>query len=135
MAACLGVIGLFIGGFTLFSGSFSPRAYVSKHYQRAAARDIGTDARAYVTTKSPTRAANEIAGAWKPAGRYADGTGIYLRYSKDSVVLKPNGTGTLILVEPLRTAYNRYSGTVGGSGWVGRGDGNSGRGGGPGTGK
>ncbi|GAA2596797.1 hypothetical protein GCM10010399_29310 [Dactylosporangium fulvum] len=135
MAACLGVIGLFIGGLTLFSGSFSPRSYVSKHYQRAAVRDIGTDARAYVTTKSPTRVANEITGAWKPAGRYADGTGIYLRYSKDSVVLKPNGTGTLILVEPLRTAYNRYSGTVGGSGWVGRGDGNSGRGGGPGTGK
>ena len=135
LAGCLAAIGLFIGGFAVFSGSFSPKSYVTKHYSRAAKFDIGTDARAYTTSKSPTRVADEITKAWKPAGRFADGTGIYLRYSKDSVVLKPNGTGTLILVEPLRTAYNRYSGSVGGSGWVGRGDGNSGRGGGPGSGK
>jgi hypothetical protein len=135
MAASLGAIGLIIGGFTVFSGSFSPRSYVSSHYQRAASRDIGGDARAYTSTKSPTRVADEVSGAWSPAGRYADGSGVYLRYSNDSVVLKPNGTGTLILVEGLRTAYRRYSGVVGGSGWVGRGDGNSGRGGGPGTGK
>jgi len=135
MAASLAGIGLLVGGITVFSGSFSPRSYVAKHYQRAAARDIGTTAKAYTSSKSPTRVANEISGAWSPAGRYADGTGVYLRYSSDSVVLKPSGTGTLILVEGLRTAYNRYSGVVGGSGWVGRGDGISGRGGGPGTGK
>jgi hypothetical protein len=135
VAACLGAIGLLIGGITVFSGNFSPRSYVANHYQRAAARDIGGDARAYMSTKSPTRVADEISRAWKPAGRYADGSGVYLRYSNDSVVLKPNGAGTLILVEGLRTAYGRYSGTVGGNGWTGRGDGNSGRGGGPGSGK
>ena len=91
-----------------------------------------------VARHRPRRArlhADDISRAWSPAGRYADGSGVYLRYSNDSVVLRPNGAGTLILVEGLRTAYNRYAGTVGGSGWVGRGDGNSGRGGGPGTGK
>ncbi|WP_432972784.1 DUF4247 domain-containing protein [Dactylosporangium sp. CA-233914] len=135
VAGCLGAVGLLIGGITVFSGSFSPRSYVSQHYQRAAVRDIGTEARAYTSTKSPTRVADEISRAWSPAGRYADGTGVYLRYSEDSIVLKPSGTGTLILVEALRTAYRRYSGTVGGSGWVGRGDGISSRGGGPGSGK
>jgi hypothetical protein len=135
MAACLGGIGLIIGSFTVFSGSFTPRSYVANHYQRAVSRDIGGDARAYTSTKAPTRVADEISKAWSPAGRYADGSGVYLRYSNDSVVLRPNGTGTLILVEGLRTAYRRYSGTVGGSGWIGRGDGNSGRGGGPGSGK
>jgi len=135
VAGCLATVGLLIGGISACSGSFSPRSYVAKHYQRAAARDIGADARAYTSTKSPTRVADEISRAWSPAGRYADGSGIYLRYSDDSVVLKPNGGGTLILVERLRTAYNRYSGTVGGNGWVGRGDGNSVRGGGPGSGK
>lgn len=135
LAACLGGIGLLIGSIAVFSGSFTPTSYVSKHYQRAASYDIGRDARAYTSRKSPTKVADEITRAWSPAGRYADGSGIYLRYSNDSVVLKPNGTGTLILVEGLRTAYRRYSGVVGGTGWSGRGDGNSGRGGGPGSGK
>ena len=134
LAASLTAIGLVIGGFTACSGNFSPTSYVARHYTRAATQDIGGEARAYTSIKSPTRVADEITRAWTPAGRYADGTGVYLRYSNDSVVLKPNGTGTLILVEGLRTAYRRYSGVVG-NGWIGRGDGNSGRGGGPGSGK
>ncbi|HTJ37521.1 MAG TPA: DUF4247 domain-containing protein [Dactylosporangium sp.] len=134
IAGCLGAVGLIIGGITAFSGS-SPRSYVAGHYQRAAARDLGGDAKAYTSTKPPTRVADEISRAWSPAGRFVDGSGVYLRYSNDSIVLKPNGAGTLILVEGLRTAYHRYSGVVGGTGWTGRGDGISGRGGGPGSGK
>ncbi|MFG2044147.1 DUF4247 domain-containing protein [Dactylosporangium sp. NPDC048998] len=126
VAACLATVGLIIGGIATCSGSFSPRSYVAGHYQRAASRDIGAEARAYVSTKPPSRVADEISRAWSPAGRHVDGSGVYLRYSNDSVVLKPDGTGTLILVEALRTAYRRYSGTLGGSGWVGRGDGSSG---------
>jgi len=135
VAACLGALGLLLGSCAVFSGSFSPKSYVSQHYTRAASQDIDDDARAYTSSKPPSRVAEEITSNWEPAGRYTDGSGIYLRYSNDSVVLKPNGTGTLILVEGLRTAYGRYAGVVGGTGWVGRGDGNSGRGGGPGTGK
>ncbi|MER7007090.1 DUF4247 domain-containing protein [Dactylosporangium sp. NPDC000555] len=135
VAGCLAAVGLVIGGIAAFSGSFSPRSYVDKHYQRAASRDIGTDARAYLSAKPPSRVADEISRAWSPAGRHADGSGVYLRYSTDSVVLKPNDTGTLILVEALRTAYSRYSGTLGGNGWAGYGEGNSGRRGGPGSGK
>ena len=134
LAAGLGAIGLLLGGFTACSGNFSPDAYVARHYTRAASQDLGGDARAYTSSKSPTRVADEITRQWTPAGRYADGTGVYLRSSNDSVVLKPSGAGTLILVEGLRTAYRRYSGVVG-NGWIGRGDGNSGRGGGPGSGK
>ncbi|MEV8513634.1 DUF4247 domain-containing protein [Dactylosporangium sp. NPDC051484] len=119
VAGCLAAVGLVIGGITVFYGDFSPRSYVANHYQRAASRDIGTEARAYLSTKPPSFVADEISQAWSPAGRHVDGSGVYLRYSNDSVVLKPNDTGTLILVEALRTAYPRYSGTLGGNGWAG----------------
>jgi hypothetical protein len=119
--ACLAAAGLLLFGVAACSGGgLSPRSYVDGHYQRAAARDIGGEALAYTSGRPPSKVAEEISRAWSPAGRYADGSGVYLRYSTDSVVLRPDGTGTLILVEAVRTAYRRYAGTLGDSGWSNR---------------
>lgn len=71
--------------------------------------------------------------AWKPADQYVDGSGVYLRYDDDSVVILPVAAGSVILLERLSTAYPRYHSTVGNSwGW---GRGSTVRGGGPGSGK
>lgn len=135
VAGVLGAIGLVLCGVALFSGDFSPRGYVSNHYQRAASHDIGREAVAYTSANPPSVVAAEVTGAWKPADERVDGTGVYLRYADDSVVILPLAAGSLILVEALRTAYPRYYGVVGGYwGWNTR-DGGDFRGGGPGAGK
>ncbi|GAB3978008.1 DUF4247 domain-containing protein [Plantactinospora veratri] len=127
------LVGALVAGFAIFYGNFSPRGYVQDRYARAAAQDIGRDATAYRSDKSPTVVADEITGAWRPADRYVDASGVYLRYDEDSVVILPLAGGSLILLERLVTAYPRYSSTVGNAwGW---GRGSSVRGGGPGAGK
>lgn len=128
----LAVIGVLVAGVAVFTGSFSPRGYVADTYRRSAADDIDRDAVAYRSSRPPSQVAKQITEAWKPAERYVDGSGVYLRYDDDAVVVKPAGRGSLILVEKMTTAYPRYSGVVGGYwGWS-RG---SVRGGGPGAGK
>jgi hypothetical protein len=130
----LALVGVLVAGVGLLTGSFSPRGYVSDTYTRAATRDIGDDATAYTSSKVPSEVADQITGAWAPADRYVDGSGVYLRYDDDAVVILPlAAVGSLILVEKMRTAYPRYYGTVGGYWGWGRGTGV--RGGGPGAGK
>lgn len=127
------LLGALVAGFAIFYGSFSPRGYVQDHYTRTAARDIASEATAYRSDKSPSEVAEEVTSAWRPADQYVDGSGVYLRYDDDSVVILPLAGGSLILLEGLRTAYPRYSHTVGGAwGW---GRGVTVRGGGPGAGK
>jgi hypothetical protein len=132
VAAALGLLGLFCG-VAIFSGTFSPRQYVDATYTREPARDIGTDAVAYTSQRVPSQVVGEITAAWEPADRYVDGSGVYLRYSDDAVVVLPLAAGSLILVEAVRTAYPRYYGILG-SHWHTR-DGSGFRGGGPGAGK
>ncbi|RKN46458.1 DUF4247 domain-containing protein [Micromonospora endolithica] len=127
------VIGALIAAFAIFYGNFSPRGFVEDRYRRAAAQDIGSDAVAFTSTKNPSTVAQEVSDAWKPADQYVDGSGVYLRYDDDSVVILPLAAGSLILLERLNTAYPRYHSTVG-SHW-GWGRGNTVRGGGPGSGK
>jgi hypothetical protein len=135
IAGVLGALGLLLGGIALFSGDFSPRGYVDHHFARDAAHDIGAEAVAYTSDDPPSVVASEVTGAWKPADERVDGSGVYLRYADDSVVILPLAAGSLILVEALRTAYPRYYGIVGGYwGWNTR-DGGDFRGGGPGAGK
>lgn len=129
----LAVIGLLLAGAAVLGGSFSPRGYIADNFRRSAANDIGDDAKAYTSPKSPSEVARQITDAWKPADQYVDGSGIYLRYSEDAVVVLPAAVGSLILVERLTTAYPRYSSVVGG--YWGWGRGTSVRGGGPGVGK
>ncbi|MDO3706029.1 DUF4247 domain-containing protein [Micromonospora sp. C28SCA-DRY-2] len=127
------VIGALVAAFAIFYGNFSPRGYVEDRYTRAASRDIGADAVAYTSPRSPSQVAKEVTDAWQPADQYVDGSGVYLRYDDDSVVILPIATGSVILLERLRTAYPRYHSTVGN--YWGWGRGNTVRGGGPGSGK
>lgn len=135
VAGLLGAIGVAVLGVATFSGNFSPRNYVDGTYHRAADRDLdGGVAKAYTSDRQPTTVADDIAGAWRPADRYADGSGVYLRYADDVITVFPLAAGSLILVEPTGTAYPRYFPVVGGYwGWRTPAEGT--RGGGPGAGK
>ncbi|MER7416759.1 DUF4247 domain-containing protein [Micromonospora peucetia] len=127
------VIGALVAAFAIFYGNFSPRGYVEDRYSRAASRDIGGSAVAYTSTRSPSLVAKEVTDAWQPADQYVDGSGVYLRYDDDSVVILPIAAGSVILLERMSSAYPRYHSTVG-SHW-GWGRGSTVRGGGPGSGK
>ncbi|SCE86042.1 DUF4247 domain-containing protein [Micromonospora mirobrigensis] len=133
LGVAFAVIGALVAAFAIFYGNFSPRGYVQDHYTRAASRDVGSDAVAYTSNRAPSQVAKDVTGAWKPADQYVDGSGVYLRYDDDSVVILPIATGSVILLERMRTAYPRYHSTVG-SYW-GWGRGSTVRGGGPGAGK
>ncbi|MBM7080762.1 MULTISPECIES: DUF4247 domain-containing protein [Micromonospora] len=127
------VVGALVAAFAIFYGNFSPRGYIEDRYTRAASRDIGRDAIAYTSNRTPSQVAKDVTDAWKPADQYVDGSGVYLRYDDDSLVILPIAAGSLILLERMRTAYPRYHSTVG-SHW-GWGRGSTVRGGGPGSGK
>ncbi|MDI5942859.1 MULTISPECIES: DUF4247 domain-containing protein [unclassified Micromonospora] len=133
VGAAVAVVGALLAAFAIFYGNFSPRGYVQDRYNRAASRDIGRDAVAYTSSKTPSQVAKEVTDAWQPADQYVDGSGVYLRYDDDSVVILPIAAGSVILLERLTTAYPRYHSTVG-SHW-GWGRGSTVRGGGPGAGK
>lgn len=127
------LVGALLAGYGLMRGSFSLRGYVSDHYQRAAAHDVGDDARAYTARQQPSRVAQKLTDAWPPDDRFTSGGAEYLRYDDDSVVIQPLAAGSLLLVERMSTAYPRYHHVVGNT-WVWS-KGTSVRGGGPGSGK
>ncbi|WP_434742351.1 DUF4247 domain-containing protein [Micromonospora sp. SH-82] len=135
MGVAVALVGALVAGFSLFFGNFSARGFVEDRYARAASRDIGRDALAYTSNRPPSQVAKEVTDAWRPADQYVDGSGVYLRYDNDSVVILPIAAGSVILLERMRTAYPRYHSTVGGGwGWGGT-SGSTVRGGGPGSGK
>jgi hypothetical protein len=127
------LLGALIGVFGIVRGSLTLRDYIGSHYQRAASRDIGSDARAYTAEQQPSKVDADLTKAWQPDDRFTDDSGVYLRYDDDSVVILPVAAGSLILVERMSTAYPRYRSTVG-STWVWS-RGSSVRGGGSGSGK
>jgi hypothetical protein len=127
------LVGVLLAGFGLFYGNFSPRGYVADRYTRATGHDIGPDAVAYTSDQAPTLVARQITDTWQPADQYVDGSGVYLRYDDDSVVILPLAAGSVILLERLTTAYPRYYSRVGNAWAWGRGS--TVRGGGPGSGK
>jgi hypothetical protein len=133
VGGALALVGVLVAGVGTAYGNFSPRGYVADNYSRSATDDIGDDALAYTSKKEPSQVADELTGAWAPADRFVDGSGVYLRYADDAVVILPLAVGSLILVEKLATAYPRYYSVVGG--YWGWGRGASLRGGGPGEGK
>lgn len=133
VGVALALVGLVVSGVGTLNGNFSPRGFVADRFERSTGDDIGNDAVAYTSSLAPSEVADQITDAWEPADRYVDGSGVYLRYDDDAVVVLPAVVGSLILVERLTTAYPRYHGTVGG--YWGWGRGVSVRGGGPGAGK
>ena len=133
VGVAVAVIGALVAAITIFYGNFSPRGYVEDNFSRASGRDIGSNAIAYTSKKTPSEVSQQITDAWRPADQYVDGSGVYLRYDDDSVVILPLAVGSVILLEKMTTAYPRYHNVVGNSwGW---GRGSTVRGGGPGSGK
>ncbi|MGH3713955.1 MAG: DUF4247 domain-containing protein [Micromonosporaceae bacterium] len=133
LAGAVALLGLLIGGYALWAGGSGPAGYVARHYERAPELDEGDTA--YLSQLPPSQVRAELSGAWQPASAYADGSGVYLRYSDDVIVIFPYQSGSVIRVDDAEESYRRYHGVVGGYwGWP-TGSGESQRGGGPGGGK
>lgn len=131
------VLALIIGLLVVFSHGSGPRGYVADKYQRAAHLDLSGDShnRAYTSTQAPAAVVAAITAKFRPAARHADGSGSYLRYSDDAVVVQPNDRGAVIHVLDVEDAYRRYHSHIGGFwGYTGT-HGETFRGRGPGTGK
>lgn len=141
IAAMTAALALIIALVTIFSSGTGPRGYVANHYDRAPSLDIrgDDDNKAYTSRRRPTVVANDIAEAWDPITQLVRGSGIYLRYNEDAVIVQPRGrtdtNGSVIHVMDVDEAYRHYHHVVAGFwGWTGP-HGQSFRGGGPGSGK
>lgn len=138
IAGVAGALALVVGLTTAFSTGTGPRSYVDHNYTRAERVDNTAQtrgARSYTSPKPPTQVAADISNHWRPQNRYADGSGIYLRYANDAVVIKPHNGGSLIQVMKAQRAYHHFFPIIGGAwGWNSP-QGESFRGGGPGVGK
>ncbi|MGH3434269.1 MAG: DUF4247 domain-containing protein [Thermocrispum sp.] len=133
----LAVIGVVLAVNLFGISGTSPRAYVDNNYAVAPASLDRDDARSYVSPERPSEVAQDVVDSKRPVTQYADGTGVYLRYSDDAVVVQPrtDGAGSLILVMAARRAYRTFFPIVGGGwGWSSP-QGESFRGRGPGSGK
>ena len=90
--AAFAVIGALVASFAIFYGSFSPRGFVEDRYSRTSRLDIGSQAKAYTSPKRAERRRRRRSPCtWRPADQYVDGSGVYLRYDDDSVVILPLG--------------------------------------------
>lgn len=117
-----------------FSGT-SAASYVANTFDRDTSHSYGHDVRAYRSGKHPTQVADMIVDEWEPLSQYADGSGVYLRYPGDAIVIQPDGTGSRILVMDDDRAYGLFFAHIGGVwGWTST-HGGSFRGRGPGAGK
>ncbi|RSM91673.1 DUF4247 domain-containing protein [Kibdelosporangium aridum] len=128
----LAVICLIVAGNLLLSGP-SVASFIDREYEKDVSPD--DDIAAYKARHVPTVVSARIAGQWKPLSQRADSSGIYLRYSRDAVVIKPIPTGSSIHVMDVERAHRTYSSHTGGSwGWTST-YGSDFRGRGPGAGK
>ena len=136
VAGVLVVIGgILVLNLFLFSGT-SAASYVANTFDReTSSRSFDDDVRVYRSSKQPTQVAAMIVDEWEPLSQYADGSGIYLRYPDDAIVIQPDGAGSRILVMDDDRAYGLFYAHIGGVwGWTST-HGGSFRGGGPGAGK
>lgn len=129
MIAVLVAVNLFV-----FSGT-SAASYVDNEFERAPSSRYDNEVRSYRSDRKPTEVAALIVDQWQPLSQYADGSGVYLRYPDDAIVIKPRGSGSLILVMDDDRAYGLFYAHIGGVwGWTST-HGGSFRGRGPGAGK
>jgi hypothetical protein len=132
VAGMLAVICLIVAGNLVLTGS-SVAAFIDREYEKDVAPD--DDIAAYWARQVPTVVSARIAGEWKPLSQRADSSGIYLRYSRDAVVITPRPNGSSIHVMEVERAYRTYGSHAGGSwGWTST-YGSDFRGRGPGAGK
>ncbi|GAB2993861.1 hypothetical protein GCM10027184_55490 [Saccharothrix stipae] len=132
-AGILGVVAGVIAIAILARGT-TVRDHVDSTYTRAANLDRGEEI-AFTSPRAPSLVAADIIGRWKPVSQYADASGVYLRYNDDMVLVRPQGTGSVIRIDDVDRAYRTYHSSVGGNwGWT-SGHGESFRGRGPGAGK
>jgi len=120
----------------VFSGT-SAASYVAKNFERVQTQQehYGKRTRTYQSDKQPTDVAAQIVDEWQPQSQHADGSGIYLRYPGDAIVIQPKQSGSRILVMEPRRAYGFFFVHIGGAwGWTSP-HGDSFRGRGPGAGK
>lgn len=97
---------------SLISSGSSPRSYVASKYDR-----VRSDV--YRSDDPPSRVAAEIVDHWSPISQYADGSGVYLRYSGDGIAISPQGRGSSIQVMESRRMYHTYYSHIGGYwGWT-----------------
>lgn len=133
----IGVIGI---AALLFS-SGSVRDTIKDKYRFVGREQVpGDDDRSYVyaSSKTPSKTAKEITDKHKPADRRTTESGIFLRYSKDSVAIVPatgGARGSRIIVDDEEGGYRRNYFFVGGFWGTYSGPAESFRGGGPGGGK
>ncbi|GAA2790899.1 DUF4247 domain-containing protein [Saccharopolyspora taberi] len=137
LAGACALLALIIGLVVVLSSGTGPRGYVGNHYQRAAQLDLrgDDDNRAYTSPLPPSTVSRDITAKWKPVSQFADGSGIYLRYSDDAVVIQPRDLGSVIHVMDVDHAHRRYYSRVGSSWGWGSAHGEDFRGRGPGAGK
>jgi hypothetical protein len=132
LAVVAGILGALMAVLAVLSLSTSPREYVADRFARSPAHDVGDEIVAYRSEYTPSSVAAMFAEAFEPVDQYVDGSGVYLRYPDDAVVILPTSFGSVLLVERWETAYRRYGAAVGA--YWGWGRGANVRGGGPGGG-
>ncbi len=129
--ALLGVVGLF----ATFRGPGSLRSHLRNSYPLVSSEDDGRS-QVFASADSPPVAAQQITSRWKPADRFNDPGGLFLRYRDDMVVVTSDGgSGSRIHVDDDRGGYARWYPYVGGRWGTFSGRGETFRGGGPGSGK
>ncbi|MCE7004801.1 DUF4247 domain-containing protein [Kibdelosporangium philippinense] len=128
----LAVICLIVAGNLMVSGP-TVATFIEREFEKDVSPD--DDIAAYKSQYVPTSVSARIARTWTPLSQTADSSGIYLRYSRDAVVIRPIPTGSSIHVLEVERAHRTYSGHTGGSwGWTST-YGSDFRGRGPGAGK
>ncbi|MFD4573974.1 DUF4247 domain-containing protein [Streptomyces sp. NPDC058417] len=109
-------------------GNAVPRGWIGKEYRK----DGGIGSYWLAPTTAPARVADAIHGHRRALDRTSGGTSQFLRYRDDMVTVTPYGGGSRIEIEDYRNGYRRHSSYL--TNWPDP-DGDSFRGGGPGSGK
>jgi uncharacterized protein DUF4247 len=131
IAGGLGVVGLIVLLFAIFSGS-SVRSYLDDNYKRVSSNGNSV---VYSSDQKPKAVYESVRSAVTPADVQTDPEGYFLRYSDDIVGITASGSGSRIYVDDERHGYAHWFPFVAGVWGTGGGLGEGIRGGGPGAGK
>ena len=130
-----GVGGLAFVVLLAFTGFESPRDLLDDRYRLVASQDGGRS-KEYASADPPSEVVSSISDRWPPADRVNDASGFFLRYRNDIVAVMSNGAGgSKIFVDDEEEGYRHWYGYVGGYWGTYSSQAETGRGGGPGSGK
>ena len=135
-AGAILLVGVLVLAWVLLGTKGSVRDDISSRYRRVQVADAAYEgARVYESPREPSRVVQEITDRWKPAERYTDAAGYFLRYRSDMVVVTPGPEGgSRIYVDEERRGYARWYPYIGGTWGTYSGPAETRRGGGPGGG-